>query len=65
MIIGKIATGIRIPIGGYDYNNAVIGYNTPPQRRLSFNLTAERGTFWFADGFDRDITRVTIGCSKR
>jgi streptogramin lyase len=28
-------------------------------------VAGPRGTFWFADGFDHDITRVTIHCSKR
>ena len=41
-----IADGITIPIGGYDFRNARVGYNFGAQRRLSGNVMVEHGTFY-------------------
>src|SRR5204862_6147904 len=41
-----IASGIVIPIGGYDFHNTRAGYNFGAQRRLSGNAAVEYGTFY-------------------
>ena len=41
-----IAPGIVIPVGGYDFHNARVGYNFGSQRRLSGNVAVEHGTFY-------------------
>ena len=41
-----IAPGVPLPVGGYDFVNASVGYNFGQQRRLSGNIVAEHGTFF-------------------
>ena len=42
----RIATGVTLPVGGYDYSIARVGYNFGQQRKESGNLLIERGTFY-------------------
>jgi hypothetical protein len=42
----EITTGIRLPVAGYDYQNGRVAFNMGQQRRVSFNLFAEHGTFY-------------------
>ena len=44
-----IATGVRIPIGGYEFTTGRIGYQFGQQRRLSGRLLYEQGTFYEGD----------------
>jgi len=41
-----IASGVVVPVGGYDFYNTRVGYNFGAQRRLSGNVMVERGTFY-------------------
>ena len=41
-----IATDVTIPIGGYDFGNTQVSYSFGPQRRLSGNLSFDRGGFY-------------------
>ena len=42
----RIATGVTLPVGGYDFNTVQAGLTFGPQRRLYGNLRAEYGTFY-------------------
>jgi hypothetical protein len=42
----RIATGVVLPVGGYQWDAVRVGYNARPQRRLAANLTLEHGTFY-------------------
>jgi hypothetical protein len=53
----EIATGVKLPIGGYSYDNAKVALNMGQQRKLSFNVAAEYGTFY-------DGHKTTIGASR-
>ena len=53
----QIATGVVVPVGGYDFHNAEVGYSMGTQRRRSVNLTFERGTFY-------NGTRTAIGLDR-
>jgi hypothetical protein len=41
-----IATGIRVPAGGYHFDNVNVGFNRAARQRVSGNLFAEYGTFY-------------------
>ena len=51
-----IASGIVIPVGGYEFHNARVGYNFGSQRRLSGNVAVEHGTF-----YDGTKTTLSVG----
>jgi hypothetical protein len=42
----EIATGVTLPVGGYAFDNLRVGYNLATRRKVSGNLSAERGTFY-------------------
>ena len=42
----NIATGVTLPVGGYDFTNARVGFNLGRQRKGSANFLAEYGTFY-------------------
>jgi hypothetical protein len=42
----RIATGVTIPVGGYDWQNVRLAFNSRPQRRAAANLAFEHGTFY-------------------
>jgi hypothetical protein len=52
----RIASGIVIPVGGYDFYTARTGYNFGSQRRLSGNVAVEHGTF-----YDGTKTTLSVG----
>ena len=50
----RIASGVTIPVGGYDFSNTRLSYSFGPQRRLSGSLSAEHGSFYGG-------TKTTVG----
>jgi hypothetical protein len=42
----RIATGVVLPVGGYDFNNVEVGFNMGTQRRRAANLLFEHGQFY-------------------
>ena len=50
-----IATGVRIPVGGYEFTTGRLGYNFGQQRRVSGRVLLERGSF-----YEGDRTTVTV-----
>ena len=52
----SIASGIVIPVRGYDFHNTRVGYTFGSQRRLSGNVSVERGTF-----YDGTKTTFSVG----
>ena len=53
----EIATGVTLPVGGYDFDVIRIGWNLGQQRLLSANLLAEYGTFY-------NGTRTALSASR-
>ena len=53
----SIAPGVTIPVGGYDFQNARIGFNLGRQRKQSTNALLEYGTFY-------DGHRTTLSLSQ-
>lgn len=51
-----IATGVRIPAGGYEFLDAQAVYAFGLQRPISGNLSVQRGSF-----YDGDITAIGLG----
>jgi hypothetical protein len=41
-----IAPGVRLPIGGYAFDNLRVAFNMGQQRRFGFNVSADYGTFY-------------------
>jgi hypothetical protein len=41
-----IAPGVRIPAGGYDFNDVTVSYQLGQQRRLNGTLSLQRGEFY-------------------
>ena len=41
-----IASGVTVPVGGYDFASVRTGFNLGQQRRVSGNFLAEYGTFY-------------------
>ena len=42
----RIASGVTLPIGDYDFQSGKIGYNFGRQRNLSANISLEQGSFY-------------------
>jgi hypothetical protein len=42
----EVSPGVKIPVGGYGFNELHLMYNPGPQRPLSANLTLEYGQFY-------------------
>ena len=42
----RIATGISLPAGPYDYDNLHVQFNRAPRRRVAGNVSFDRGTFY-------------------
>ena len=42
----RIATGVTLPIGSYNWENVRLGFNSRPQRQVAANLAFEHGTFY-------------------
>ena len=45
----QVATGVRIPVGGYGFDNLRLSYIAGVQHRLSGTTTFEKGTFYNGD----------------
>ena len=41
-----IATGVTVPVGGYDFDNVDVGFNRAARQRVSGKLSVEHGTFY-------------------
>ena len=53
----EIASGVTLPVGGYDFGMVRVGWNMGQQRVVSANLLAERGTFYSG-------TRTALSASR-
>jgi hypothetical protein len=59
----SIASGVTVPVGGYDFAAVRAGFNLGQQRRVSGNFSVEHGTFYSgqktAIGVSRGRTNIT------
>jgi diguanylate cyclase (GGDEF)-like protein len=60
-----IVPGARIPVGGYRFTTARVGYNMGQQRRLSGNVLVERGSFYHGDRTTLTFNRSRINVSSQ
>ncbi len=52
----RIATGVTVPIGGYDYGNATFAFQAGQQRKFNGRVSLDRGSLY-------DGTKTTVGLS--
>ena len=59
----EIASGVTLPVGGYDFDVIRVGWNLGQQRLVSANLLAEHGTFYSGTrtALSASRGRVTVG----
>jgi len=55
----QVATGVRIPRGGYNFRDATVSYQLGAQRRFNGNLSFNKGTF-----YNGDITGLTLSGAR-
>jgi hypothetical protein len=55
----RIASGVTLPVGDYDFQSGKVGYNFGRQRRVSGNLAVQHGSF-----YDGDKTTLTISSGR-
>ena len=53
----RVASGVTLPVGGYDFDTVRLGFNRAQQHRVSGNLSAEYGTFYNGN-------KATLGVSS-
>jgi hypothetical protein len=64
----RIAPGVTVPVGGYDYDNAKVSFKLGQQRRLSGTMSAEYGTLYgghktavgFSQGRIKVLTQLSV-----
>jgi hypothetical protein len=61
----RIASGVTLPVGGYDFATVRAGYNPGQQRRVSANLSAEYGTFYNGHKTTVAISRGRLNLSPQ
>ena len=55
----QVATGVRIPRGGYNFGDVTMSYQLGQQRRFNGNLSFNKGTF-----YNGDITGITLSSAR-
>ena len=55
----QVATGVRIPRGGYNFRDVTMSYQLGQQRRFNGNLAFNKGTF-----YDGEIVGLTLGSAR-
>ena len=60
-----IASGVTIPVGGYDFTNATLGYMFGQQRRMSGALTWQVGNFYSGTINALTLSSARIGITDR
>jgi len=61
----RIATGVTVPVRGYDWRNVRLGFNSRPQRRVAANLGFEHGTFYDGHRTAFSASRGRLALSPR
>ena len=61
----EISDGVTLPVRGYDFANAGVGYNFGQQRRWSANVLAEHGTFYSGHKTALTVTRGRASLTDR
>jgi len=57
--------GVTIPVGGYNYNDAAVSYNFGQQRRLSGNVSLQRGQYYSGDITTLSVSQARVSITKR
>ena len=54
----RLATGVTVPMGGYDYGSTTVAFQAGQQRKLNGRVSLDRGSLY-------DGTKTTIGLQHR
>ena len=60
-----IATGVRLPVGGYDFGTAKVAFNMGQQHRFGFNVSADYGTFYNGHKTTLSVSRGRMGITPQ
>ena len=60
-----ISPGIRLPVGGYDFDNVKVAFNMGQQHRFGFNTSAEYGTFYNGHKTTLSVSRGRMSLTPR
>jgi Domain of unknown function (DUF5916) len=55
----NVGGGVTIPVGGYDFNDAIVSYTLGQQRRFTGTVALQAGQF-----YDGTITALTLGSAR-
>jgi hypothetical protein len=61
----RIAPGVTLPVGGYDYSSGRIGHTFGPQRRISGTMLFEYGTFYTGHKTSATLSSAFLNISPR
>jgi uncharacterized membrane protein YgcG len=61
----RIASGVTLPVGGYDFANLRTGYNFGPQRKLAGNVSVEYGTFYSGHKTSLGVSRGRVNITPQ
>jgi hypothetical protein len=61
----RIAAGVIVPVGGYNWQSVRVGFNSRPQRRVAANITVERGTFYNGNRAALAVSRGRLALTPR
>jgi hypothetical protein len=61
----RIAPGVTLPVGGYDFGSVGAGYSFGPQRRLSGTVSFEQGTFYSGHKTTVSVSRGRLNISPQ
>ena len=60
-----IASGVTLPVGGYNYNTLHVGYQGGQQRRISGTIFMEYGTFYNGRKATLNVTRGRVNLTSK
>jgi hypothetical protein len=55
----RIATGVVLPVGSYDFNSMSVGFSRASRQRVSGNVSVEHGSF-----YNGDRTAFSVGSGR-
>jgi hypothetical protein len=61
----EISRGVELPVGGYEYQNARVGYNLGQRRRISAQLALEHGSFYSGRKTTVRVNRGRVNASAQ
>ena len=60
-----ISPGVRLPVGGYDFDNVRVAFNMGQQHRFGFNTSVDYGTFYNGHKATMSVSRGRMGLTSQ